>query len=464
MTRSIRPAARWLLGALPTLAVMAMLAYASYEGHARGWQWSRPEAKAEKKAEEPTVPEEADDAEEALGFSESAFDPTLPITHAREKCRYVDQEIEFKDADAVRRAGIRLGIVRERTLDAMLAVTATADFDPTRLARVSSRAGGVLRQIGKQVGEDVFPGEVLAIVDAAEVGRAKSAFFQAKVNLDLKQQLRDRLQTGVSPEKSIIEADSALREARAQLQTSYQTLLNLGLAFRLADVEKFADDQLLKHLQFLGLPKEFADTSVDETSNNLLAATNPLRVQAVVLQRDGVIGEAVTAGQPIFVVGDTTRMLLWLDIRQEDRGLVKAGQKIQFQPDGDSLEPISGVIDSLSQDVDPKTRTAKARAIVDNKEGRLRAHAYGKAQIFLKASTPVLTVPVEAIQWEGCCHIVFVREEKSNFKVKRVTLGLRREGYVEIVNGVKAGDVIAVLGSHVLKSYLFRDRLGEPEE
>ena len=183
-------------------------------------------------------------------------------------------------------------------------------------------------------------------------------------------------------------------------------------------------------------------------------------------------------------------MMLTLDIRQEDRHRVKVGrkQKVRFEPDGDNGNAVEGTIDWIGNEFDPKTRTVKARAFVPNADGRLKAHAFGKARIEIRATSMVLTLPEEAIQWEGCSHIVFVHEPPKKFEVRKVKLGIRRDGfvevepgfdeklfldplhflskdgYVQIVFGVQENDVIAILGTHVLKSMLFRERLGTADE
>ncbi len=465
MLRSILKNSGRLLGFVPTLAVLGLLGAVAYIGHEHGWRLSAREE--EKKTERPSVANDDDERPvlDAIGRQVySSFDPTLPMTHDPSKCKFNGEDIVFKDADAVRRAGISVGNVSEQRFESRLSVTGSVDFDPKRVARVSSRAGGILWKIDKQVGDEVHRDEILAIVDSGDVGRAKSALFLAKVQLDLKRYLRDRLQPGITPESSILVAEAGLREARAQLQTTYQALLNLSLKIPLNEVEKDSDEKLLQRLQFLGFDENMKAALPNETTNNLIAVTNPLLETGAVLQRDGVRGESVAAGQPIFVVGNTDRMLLILDIRQEDVYLVKANMPVRFHPDGDRGAPFEGKIDWVGQEVEPKTRTVKARVFVENKDDRLKARAFGMADIILHKEAIVLAVPEEAIQWEGCSHIVFLREKPERFEVRKVTLGNRHNGYVEVKKGVDAGDPIAVVGSHVLKSHLFKDRLGTPEE
>jgi membrane fusion protein, heavy metal efflux system len=479
---------RRLIGILPALTVLALLGSVLYLGHVRGWHLEQPSDKKDKKADD--AKPEGDEEAPILGTNEDSPFGSLPVTHDPQKCKLDQKAIEFKDAAAVRKAGVYLGKVEKRPMDNVLIVTASVDHDPTRVARVSARAGGIIRRISKKEGDDVEPNELLAIIESGEVGKAKSAFFQAKVQLDLKHMVRGRLQAGISSEGTILLADAALREARVQFQTAYQALLNLGLKVSLADAEKAADEELLSSLQFLGLEKEIDRSLSEESTNNLLAVRCPLDKKGDVLQRDGVRGEAVAAGQLIFVVGDCTQMLLLLDIRQEDQHLIKAGgeQKVAFTPDG-YTEPIPSKIAWIAHDLDPKTRAVKAFGYIRNENHQLKARAFGKASISIRPQKEVLAVPDEAVQWEGCSHVVFVRvkkadekksdgddgksakdDEKSDdqkvvFMARKVKLGLRRDGFVEIEPGsLREGETIAVLGSHVLKSELLKERIGAAEE
>jgi cobalt-zinc-cadmium efflux system membrane fusion protein len=457
---------KWIaqaLSFLPTLAVFVGIGYLAHVGHKSGWSFGEKQEPKQEKRE--SVDDESMPDEESDKYGPSAFDPTLHISHDEKACKYLNKELKLKDAEMAAKSGIHVAAVLEQKLGQTLSVTGTIEFHPSLIARVSPRAGGAIWKVYKETGDIVGPGEILAIIDAADVGKAKAAFYQAKVQLDLKKQLRERLQAGVSPDRTIIEADAALRDANVMFVTAYQALLNLGLTFKLSDVEKDSDADLARHLQFLGLNPEFTVEMPNETTNNLLPLKSPLKQAGHVLQRDGVQGETVAALQPVFVVGDTSHMMLALDVRQEDARLLAKGQPVEFFLDGDPTRKAaaSGKIDWISQEIDPKTRTLKVRAYVPNEGGRLKAKTFGTATIEVQAERSMMTVPEEAVQWEGCNHIVFVRKKADEFAVRKVELGLRRGGDVEVKSGLKPDERIVTVGSHVLKSMLFKDRLGAAE-
>lgn len=502
--------ARWL-SYIPTVAVLLALGVIGWVGHERGWHWeAKPPEKSEAKkpAEEETTPESADE-DGQYGFS--PFDSTLPITHDPQRCGNENRLVKtFPNLEAVRKAGIYLGTVQQREMEDVLTVTAAPEFDPNYVARVAPRVGGTVYWIRRQVGEKVDPNEIVAIIDSPEVGKAKAAFRMARLQVEVKQQYRETLQTGVNPPRTIAEADAAVREARLNVLAAYQSLLALGLKLDLAKAERMGDIDLQRYLHGLGL-EDVSDLLAQETSENLVAVRNPLNRKLEVLKREIVTGEPVAAQQTIFVLADPSQMVLMIDIPQEKRQRVHIGQEVTYSDERTGGKNMTGSltehIDWISPEIDPKVRTVKARAFIKNANGQLKANAFGTARITLGEGKLATVIPEEAIQWEGCSHIVFAFNDEEldtwigrivqktglgglpaiGFRVRKVTLGIRGNGFVEVIgystefaldffelftddgwvrceSGLKPGERIAVRGSHVLKSELFRDRLGSPEE
>ncbi len=117
-------------------------------------------------------------------------------------------------------------------------------YDPTRTARLSARVSGTVYRTFKMVGDWVRAGEVVALVDAAEVGRAKSELLHALVQVRLKKKALAALQSiaasGAASERSVREAATAFSEAQIRLSTGQQALINLGLPIDLQNLEKVA--------------------------------------------------------------------------------------------------------------------------------------------------------------------------------------------------------------------------------
>jgi len=412
----------------------------------------------------PTITQEdLDRAQRALSFA--------PRVENNSKCKLHQRRIQFTSAEAVTRLGIEVSPVSQASIAETVTANGEIGFDPTLVARLSSRAGGTLWQVEKQVGDKVKKGEVLALVDAADVGKAKAEFQQALVNLDLKAQTLAKLKelAGLTAsEQSVEEAKAAVAEGEVRLLAARQTLVNLGLPVRVEDYKKLAPADVARQMQFLGLPTDLAKEVARRTSSsNLIALVAPFDGEVIV--REGVSGETVDPAKVLFVVADTRRMWLTLQVRLEDAQRVKVGQPVQFRHEGHSSWD-TGTVAWVSPAVDEKTRTVPVRVEFPNPDGRHHARTFGTAQVVLRQEPKAVVVPSAAIHWEGDCHVVFVRDkdfEKSDFKVfhvRKVRPGAKDvdggRPVTEIIAGVLPGELVATTNSGILRGELLKNNLG----
>jgi cobalt-zinc-cadmium efflux system membrane fusion protein len=96
------------------------------------------------------------------------------------RCQLHQRRVQFASAKAVEKAGVDIAVVHERPIIEAVVANGEVDYDQNRMAHLSSRVPGTVWRVEKQVGDHVRKGEVLAIIDAADVGRAKSEFLQAR--------------------------------------------------------------------------------------------------------------------------------------------------------------------------------------------------------------------------------------------------------------------------------------------
>jgi cobalt-zinc-cadmium efflux system membrane fusion protein len=392
-----------------------------------------------------------------------------PRTENNDKCKLHQRRIQFLSREALEKAGIVPEPVLTGTVVEAVMGNGEITYDQTRIARLSARLPGTVFRVYKQAGDAVKKGEVLALVDAAEVGKAKSEFLQALVQVRLKTEKFERIKEGWSqgsiPLRSYRDSEAALSEALIRLTTAQEAMTNLGLPVDVANLMTVPQDKLADRLRFLGLP-ESVTGSLDpkKTTGNLLALTAPF--DGVVVARQVVGGEVVDRSKVLFVTVDVRQMWLTLDLRLEDAKRVAIGQEVCFLPDGG--QEAKGKITWISTEADPKTRTVKVRASVDNSAGRLRANVFGTGKVILREERQAIVVPNSAVHWEGCCHIVFVRDRNylkegapKVFHVRTVRLGAKDDTQTEIIAGLLEGEVVAGRGSAALRTELLRGNLGE---
>src|SRR5262249_33187852 len=158
-------------------------------------------------------------------------------------------------------------------------------YDRTRVAALASPIAGRVWRVEVEVGKAVKKGDVLALVDAAEVGKAKAEFLLALTQAGLKsrtfQAMKAPHQRGAIPEAKYREADAALHQAQVRLVAARQALANLGLLIQAEDVQGLAPEEIGERLQFLGLETIARTLKAEKT-----ATANLLPVKA---PRDGVV-------------------------------------------------------------------------------------------------------------------------------------------------------------------------------
>jgi cobalt-zinc-cadmium efflux system membrane fusion protein len=375
-------------------------------------------------------------------------DPRTCQTHAL--------KVQFASAASVVKAGVRLGQVIERPMTDSIRCNAEVGYDATRFARIASRVSGIAVSVEKKLGDSVVAGEVLALIDAAEVGNAKSELLQASAAVDAThlalQRIQSSVEAGFRTEAEQQAAAAHAREAEIRLFNARQALINLG--FNLPEQGPFTDA-----METLGIPSGLVNSlGVNQGSANLIPLLAPF--DGTVVRRDLIIGDGVDPARTLFEIADTRRMWVTMDVLPASAGLIALGQKMAFRTGEADDNPVTGAISWISTAVDEVTRTIKVRAEVDNEDDRLRANSFGQARIVVRATPNAIAVPSEAVQWEGCCHVVFVRLTDEIFATRKVILGARDAAYTELLVGLLPGEVVATTGSHVLKSEILKSKLG----
>ncbi len=516
--------ARWLAGALPTALVLLTLGGLAVWGHHTGWtmpkfstlfstgpaeqdDWCEPHAVPESQCVEcnakllPKPPtygwcdrhkvydcpldhpdvaqlatppritaEDLERARRALAFAER------PENSRR--CKLHPRRIQVASQAALDKAGIDPYPVEEGPVEEAVPANGEITYDPNRVAQLGAPVSGRIARVTAEVGQEVKAGAILALVDAAEVGKAKAEFLQALALVGLKgktlEAMRPAYGRGAIPESRYRETEAALREAEIRLVAAQQALGNLGLPVRPEGLRDLPPARLADRLQFLGL-ESLADTLRAEqtVTANLIPVKAPR--DGVVVVRRAAAGELVDPSKTLFVVADPGRLWLTLHVRPEalrpfrqtDPTLLLRGKTAHFRPDG-TREEVAAPVVWVSTAVDPKSRTLEVRADLVNPGGRLRANVFGAGRIVLREEKRAVVVPDEAVHWDGRCHVAFVYARatggKSAFKVfhvRSVQVGVRYNGRTEIIAGLLPGEMVAARGSGALRAQLLRANLGE---
>lgn len=352
--------------------------------------------------------------------------------------------------EAASRLEIRTAMAEERVLTARLLTTGQVDFDQTRLAHVSPRISGRVHRVRAKLGEKVQAGQILAEVDSIEMGQSKAIYLQAKASQELARTSYDRalalLSDRIASEQEVLEAEAQLRETGAALHTAEETLHLFGLSQRQVDALSYEDEAA----SIYPLRAPFAGTIVE------LHATR---------------GELVTAQRNLFTLADLRRVWIWIDVYQKDLGQVHLEDQAEARVDAFPQEVFTGTVTYLSPSVDTDTRTVRARIDLPNPKGKLRPGMFVEVGL-LDPHSPEggeklarsIVIPESAVMRDEDGFIAFVATEENHFEVRRLRIGQRVDGYVEILQGIEGGASVVVDGAFLLKSAASKDSLGGGHE
>ena len=383
------------------------------------------------------------------------------------RCKKFLNRIQYESVEAFAKQNIDVDVATERPMTEALRINGELGFDQSQVAHLSTRSAGSVWKVFKTLGDRVQAGDVLALVDAAEVGKEKSALGRAAVQLQLKKRTVESLRSsaGVIPERQIREAEAAYEEAQIGVTMTTQALVNLGFDVP-HGLTQFDVERLTRTLQCLGLPDELCEklSAKGSMTMNLIPIVAPQ--DGVIVEMDVVAGEVVQPEKTLLTLANLNRLWLTLHVKQEDADRLSLGQKVKFRPDGGKRD-IEGRLAFISPSVDEQTRTIKVRAVLGNKGGALKANSFGTGWIVLREESKAVTVPFDALQWEGDCHIVFVRDKNflkdgspKVFHIRQVRVGAKSDQYVELLAGVLPGEVVAARGSVAMKAQVLKSSLG----
>lgn len=337
--------------------------------------------------------------------------------------------------EQMQRLGIAVDSVRGGSAASVIERPATVLFDPDRAAQVGPRVEGQVVRVTADLGERVRRGETLAILSSVELGRARSAYQTAQARLKTRRRTYEREEQlradSISSEADLLEAQAQFEEAQAEAEAGREALRLYGLSGEEIDSQDNHGEPL-SHFH----------------------VRSP--IGGVVQEREASPGETVGPQDTPFHVADPSRLWAMIDAYERDARALEEGQLVTLTVRSRPGEAFEGTIDFVAYALDEESRTLRARAVVENRDGLLRAGMYGTAAIRTDAEVQRALVPSDAVQTIGAEQVVFVPGETAgHFRAVTVQTGEESQGgMTEILAGLVPGDRAVTEGAFDLKAAL----------
>lgn len=350
--------------------------------------------------------------------------------------------------------------------DVARSVVATGKIQPITKVEVKSKASGIVEKLFVDINDRVHKGQELAQLDQQEIqaqveaqraelaaAQANVGTYQANIEQDkvnaaapdlpmYKQTLDRNLQMAHDGIVSQQALDNANRDYLAALNKRDAAHAQIGV-----------DTARLKQARAQVMQ---AEASLKQLEEQLSYTTIVAPMDGVILSRDVEKGDAVSS---ILVLGSTATLIMTEgDINQvyvqgkvdeADIAHVYMNQPARIKVESFRDRIFNGKVTKIAPlgvEKDNVT-TFEVRVSIDNPGGELKANMTANAEILLNEHKHVLTIPENAVIYDGQKHASVEIPDKSQKEGTRkipITVGLSNGNVTEVLSGLKEGDQVVL--------------------
>lgn len=283
-------------------------------------------------------------------------------------------------------------------------------------AQIYARVSGYLKEWKADIGTPVKAGQVLAEIDAPDLDQqimeSQAGLGSAKANSGLADAVLERGKTLIvsgSVSKQDLDQRTADASNKQGLVRSAQANLD-----RMRVLEKY---------KLITAPFDGLITSRATDIGSLINA-------------------GASGGPALFVVSDTSRLRVYVNVPQSYVPSIKIGTKAQLSVPEFPGRPFTALVESSSKSVDAASGTTRMQLVVDNSNGELMTGAFANVRLELPTPENAISVPASALIFDRRGLMVATIEGENRVALKQVTISRDLGRDVEIASGLAANDRI----------------------
>ena len=306
--------------------------------------------------------------------------------------------------DRIQKLGVRTEAAALRNLAQTIRAVGTIQIDERSQHTVAPRFEGWIQRLHvASTGQSVTRGQALMEVYGPDLVAAQQEYMVAIKGLE------------------------ALKHASPEMQANMRNLVE-GSLQRLRNWD--IDEAELTRLREEG------------RASNTITLRSP--ASGVVVDKPSVQGMRFMPGETLYKIADLSSVWLLAEIFEQDIAMVRAGQGVKIRVNAYPDRMFPGRVAFIYPSVSVETRTVRARIELANPGLLLKPSMYANVELAAGDGRRRLAVPDSAVLDSGTRQMVLVRRGEGMFEPREVRLGMRGDAYVEVLEGVKAGEEIVV--------------------
>lgn len=315
--------------------------------------------------------------------------------------------------EKVQRIGVKSEEVKERALKKAIRTTAIVDYDERKMFTVNTKIEGWIERLYiNSTGREVKKGEPLLDIYSPDLVSTQEEYLLA---LATKRSLGpDALPDAVEGAENILDA-------------TRRRLRNWDIS-----------DAQIESLEKTGKPTK------------TLTLYSP--VEGVVIEKMAVQGMKTMPGEKLLSIADLSNVWLYANVYEYELSLVKEGQKARVSINAYPGKTFNAIISYIYPYLNTETRTAKVRLEMENPRFMLKPGMYANVELESLISSKTVAVPEDALLDSGERQAVIIDAGGGRFKMQDVKVGLKGEGYYQILSGLAPGWKVVTSANFLIDS------------
>ena len=312
---------------------------------------------------------------------------------------------------------VRVLPAEKKKVQPYLETTGTLNADEE--VTVSSEVDGIIRQIKVEEGSLVNKGSLLIEINEIDYmldsKRSEAALKQAEANLD-----------------------------NAQAEYKRQEALYKE---ELVTKQQFDDITTKVALSKAALDGAKATLAISREKLTRTKIYSPLN--GAVKEKKVSVGDYVRNGTPLLQLIRVNPLKLNFTVSEKDAASIKIGQEVAFSVDSYPAKQFKGKVSLFYPNVEEKTRTLQAEALVNNSDRLLKPGFFARTLIYTAAPREVVLAPITALLYDNSVIRIFVIEgNKARERV--IKIGGKYGEFIEVMEGLQEKEQIVIAGQNNL--------------
>lgn len=174
-------------------------------------------------------------------------------------------------------------------------------------------------------------------------------------------------------------------------------------------------------------------------------------ITGTVIKKEALAGAHVDPGQELYTIADLSHIWILADIYEYELAFVKKDQKAAVTLSYDPSTVLTGQVGFIYPTLDPKTRTAKVRFELDNRDETLKPDMYANVELRVTLGTK-LAIPQEAIIESGQKQVVLLHHGGGKLEPRLIKTGVKTGEWSEVLEGLKEGEHVVTSANFLIDS------------